>query len=274
MPTAPPAAGRSPCAPARRPASPARAVVRSAETRARLDALRAADSALGPRHGRCSTGRLPDRRDPARRSLGSRRLGRAGRPRRRPCPAGRGARPVCRLVRPAGERARRVPLPGECAGLRSRCHRGVVSARLRADALRCHPLDRRLGPGRRRSVHRGARRRARGRGDHGRGVRADLARAGGTAELVADAPGADRAEPVRLDRGADPGRLVWIAEDAATHEPLGVSVSYPLDPDLDIPDQNVKLASTATFPPPGAAAWAGHCARCSPRAPPVARRGA
>ena len=27
-----------------------------------------------------------------------------------------------------------------------------------------------------------------------------------------------------------------------------MSVSYPLDPDLDIPDQNVKLASTATFP--------------------------
>jgi GNAT superfamily N-acetyltransferase len=25
-------------------------------------------------------------------------------------------------------------------------------------------------------------------------------------------------------------------------------VSYPLDPDLDIPDRNIKLAGTATFP--------------------------
>ena len=87
----------------------------------------------------------------------------------------------------------------------------------------------------------------------------------------------ERIEPNRSDwiEELTLGDWVWIAEDAATHEPLGVSVSYPLDPDLDIPDHNVKLASTATFPAAGAAAWAGHsCARCSPTAPPVARRGA
>jgi ribosomal protein S18 acetylase RimI-like enzyme len=44
------------------------------------------------------------------------------------------------------------------------------------------------------------------------------------------------------------GDPVWIAEDAATHEPLGVAISYALDADLDIPDKNMKLASTATFP--------------------------
>jgi ribosomal protein S18 acetylase RimI-like enzyme len=44
------------------------------------------------------------------------------------------------------------------------------------------------------------------------------------------------------------GDPVWIAQDAATGEPLGVSISYPLDPDLDIPDRNMKLAATATFP--------------------------
>ena len=61
----------------------------------------------------------------------------------------------------------------------------------------------------------------------------------------------ERIEPNRSDwiEELTQGDWVWIAEDAASHEPLGVSVSYPLDPDLDIPDQNVKLASTATFPP-------------------------
>lgn len=41
---------------------------------------------------------------------------------------------------------------------------------------------------------------------------------------------------------------VWIAEDAATGEPLGVTISYPLEADLDVPDANMKLASTTTFP--------------------------
>lgn len=40
---------------------------------------------------------------------------------------------------------------------------------------------------------------------------------------------------------------VWVAEDAASGEPLGVTVSYQLDPDLDVPDENMKLASTTTF---------------------------
>lgn len=43
--------------------------------------------------------------------------------------------------------------------------------------------------------------------------------------------------------------MVWIAEDAASGEALGVTVSYRLDPDLDVPDDNMKLASTTTFPP-------------------------
>jgi len=42
--------------------------------------------------------------------------------------------------------------------------------------------------------------------------------------------------------------LVWIAEDAVSGEALGVTVSYRLDPDLDVPDDNMKLASTTTFP--------------------------
>lgn len=41
---------------------------------------------------------------------------------------------------------------------------------------------------------------------------------------------------------------VWVAEDAVSGEALGVSVSYRLDPDLDVPDDNMKLASTTTFP--------------------------
>jgi GNAT superfamily N-acetyltransferase len=40
---------------------------------------------------------------------------------------------------------------------------------------------------------------------------------------------------------------VWIAEDATSGEALGVSVSYRLDPELDVPDDNMKLAATATF---------------------------
>lgn len=44
------------------------------------------------------------------------------------------------------------------------------------------------------------------------------------------------------------GDPVWVAQDAASGDPLGVSISYSLDPDLDIPDANIKLASTATFP--------------------------
>lgn len=43
------------------------------------------------------------------------------------------------------------------------------------------------------------------------------------------------------------GDLVWIAEDAASGEALGVSISYRLDPELDVPDDNMKLASTTTF---------------------------
>lgn len=42
---------------------------------------------------------------------------------------------------------------------------------------------------------------------------------------------------------------VWIAEDAESRETLGVSVSYRLDPDLDVPEGNMKLAATATFAP-------------------------
>jgi ribosomal protein S18 acetylase RimI-like enzyme len=60
----------------------------------------------------------------------------------------------------------------------------------------------------------------------------------------------ERIEPNRADwvEELTLGDPVWIAQDAASGEPLGVSVSYPLDPDLDIPDDNIKLAATATFP--------------------------
>ena len=60
----------------------------------------------------------------------------------------------------------------------------------------------------------------------------------------------ERIEPNRADwiEELTLGDPIWIAEDAASHEPLGVSVSYPLDPDLDIPEENIKLAATATFP--------------------------
>ena len=60
----------------------------------------------------------------------------------------------------------------------------------------------------------------------------------------------ERIEPNRADwiEELTLGDPIWIAEDAASEEPLGVSVSYPLDPDLDIPDANIKLAATATFP--------------------------
>ena len=82
----------------------------------------------------------------------------------------------------------------------------------------------------------------------------------------------ERIEPNRSDwiEELTLGDWVWIAEDAASHEPLGVSVSYPLDPDLDIPDQNIKLASTATFRRsaprrgPGPPAPGAH-RRCRPR---------
>jgi ribosomal protein S18 acetylase RimI-like enzyme len=40
---------------------------------------------------------------------------------------------------------------------------------------------------------------------------------------------------------------VLIAEDAASGEALGISVTYPMDPELDIPAGSWKLASTATF---------------------------
>jgi ribosomal protein S18 acetylase RimI-like enzyme len=53
---------------------------------------------------------------------------------------------------------------------------------------------------------------------------------------------ADYVEELTLDDA------VWIASDAASGEALGVSVSYPLDPDLDVPDGSMKLASTTTFP--------------------------
>lgn len=60
----------------------------------------------------------------------------------------------------------------------------------------------------------------------------------------------ERIEPNRSDwiEELTLGDPVWIAEDATSREPLGVSICYPLDPDLDIPDANLKLASTATFP--------------------------
>jgi GNAT superfamily N-acetyltransferase len=60
----------------------------------------------------------------------------------------------------------------------------------------------------------------------------------------------ERIEPNRADwvEELTLGDGVWIAEDAGSGEALGVSVSYPLDPDLDIPDDNVKLAGTVTFP--------------------------
>jgi ribosomal protein S18 acetylase RimI-like enzyme len=41
--------------------------------------------------------------------------------------------------------------------------------------------------------------------------------------------------------------LVAIAEDDVTGEALGVTISYRLDPELDVPDDNMKLASTTTF---------------------------
>jgi ribosomal protein S18 acetylase RimI-like enzyme len=60
----------------------------------------------------------------------------------------------------------------------------------------------------------------------------------------------ERVEPNRADwvEELTLGDPVWIAEDASSREPLGVSICYPLDPDLDIPDDNIKLAATATFP--------------------------
>jgi GNAT superfamily N-acetyltransferase len=59
----------------------------------------------------------------------------------------------------------------------------------------------------------------------------------------------ERIEPLRADYVEEltSDDLVWIAEDAASGEALGVAISYRLDPDLDIPDDNMKLASTTTF---------------------------
>lgn len=63
-----------------------------------------------------------------------------------------------------------------------------------------------------------------------------------TAEQVASLR-ADYVEELTLDEDH-----VWVAVDDATGEALGVSISYRLDPDLDVPDDNMKLASTTTFP--------------------------
>lgn len=41
---------------------------------------------------------------------------------------------------------------------------------------------------------------------------------------------------------------VMIAVDANDGEALGVTITYPLEPDLDVPDGSMKLASTTTFP--------------------------
>ena len=72
----------------------------------------------------------------------------------------------------------------------------------------------------------------------------------------------ERIEPNRADwiEELTPGDPVWIAEDAASREPLGVSVSYPLDPDLDIPDGEHQ-AGRHRHLPGRAAPW------CGPRTP-------
>jgi GNAT superfamily N-acetyltransferase len=41
--------------------------------------------------------------------------------------------------------------------------------------------------------------------------------------------------------------VVFVAEDAASGEALGVSITYPMEAELDIPAGSMKLASTTTF---------------------------
>jgi GNAT superfamily N-acetyltransferase len=41
--------------------------------------------------------------------------------------------------------------------------------------------------------------------------------------------------------------IVFVAEDAASGEALGVSITYPMEAELDIPAGSMKLASTTTF---------------------------
>ena len=53
---------------------------------------------------------------------------------------------------------------------------------------------------------------------------------------------ADYVEELTLDDD-----VVLVAEDAASGEALGVSITYPMEAELDIPAGSMKLASTATF---------------------------
>lgn len=61
----------------------------------------------------------------------------------------------------------------------------------------------------------------------------------------------ERVEPNRaeyVDLLLTPGdETVWVAEDAATGEALGACLVFPLEPDLDIPDRNLKLTGAGTF---------------------------
>lgn len=60
----------------------------------------------------------------------------------------------------------------------------------------------------------------------------------------------ERVEPNRSEYVAlltPDDETVWIAEDAATSEALGACLTFPLEPDLDIPERNLKLTGAGTF---------------------------
>jgi ribosomal protein S18 acetylase RimI-like enzyme len=60
----------------------------------------------------------------------------------------------------------------------------------------------------------------------------------------------ERVEPNRSEYVAlltPDDETVWVAEDAVTGEALGACLAYPLEPDLDIPDRNLKLTGAGTF---------------------------
>ena len=61
----------------------------------------------------------------------------------------------------------------------------------------------------------------------------------------------ERVEPNRSEYVAllttPEDETVWVAEDAVSGEALGACLAYPLGPDLDIPERNLKLTGAGTF---------------------------
>jgi GNAT superfamily N-acetyltransferase len=61
----------------------------------------------------------------------------------------------------------------------------------------------------------------------------------------------ERVEPNRSEYTAllttPEDETVWIAEDAVTGVALGACLAYALEPDLDIPERNLKLTGAGTF---------------------------